>query len=170
MANPKNMPAQSDDAILRLDAFLPYRLNVVTQAVSQGLAKLYSDEFGINVPEWRILAALGENRHAHGPGWAGMTARDLGQHSRMGKVMVSRAAASLLGRKIISKRANHTDRRESFLQLTSNGARIYAAIVPRAQAFQANLAHGLSASDAAAFDRVIAHLLRFGHGGAAGAP
>ncbi|MDP4593554.1 MAG: MarR family winged helix-turn-helix transcriptional regulator [Beijerinckiaceae bacterium] len=154
---------QADSAILQLDSFLPYRLNVVTQAVSQALARLYSEEFDISVPEWRILAALGESRIAHGAGWPGMTARDLTQHSRMGKVMVSRAAATLLDRRILAKRANHTDRRESFLRLTAKGAKIYAAIVPRAQAFQASLEVGLSRRDAAAFDRVVLHLLRRAH-------
>ncbi len=150
----------SDGATLQLDTFLPYRLNVVTQAVSQALARLYSEEFGISVPEWRILAALGEAQRAGGPDWPGMTARDLARHGSMGKVMVSRAAAALVQRKILVRKANAADRRESFLHLSRKGAGIYMAIVPRAHAFQEQLARGISASDAQAFDRVVRHLMK----------
>ncbi|MCC2098756.1 MAG: winged helix-turn-helix transcriptional regulator [Hyphomicrobiales bacterium] len=145
--------------VLRLDDFLPYRLNVVTQAVSQGLADLYSAEFGLSVPEWRILAALGEQPDRNNPDWPGMTARDLARHGRMGKVMVSRASATLLERKIIARRANRDDRREHFLRLTPKGDGVYAAIVPRAREFQQLLEDGISPSDARAFDRVMQHLL-----------
>ncbi len=152
-------PARSQLKTLKLKHFLPYRLNVVTQAVSQGLARLYSEEFGISVPEWRILAALGELGAEHGEDWNGMTARDLCLHGRMGKVMVSRAVAALLRRRIIARRANKSDRREAFLRLTIKGENIYEAIVPRAQAFQATLEKGIASDDLAAFDRVIAHFL-----------
>ncbi|MGE3247340.1 MAG: MarR family winged helix-turn-helix transcriptional regulator [Beijerinckiaceae bacterium] len=144
---------------LKLEDFLPYRLNVVTQAVSQGLARLYSEDFGISIPEWRILAALGENGANGGADWPGMTARDLALHGRMGKVMVSRAAASLLRRRILARSANAADRREAFLKLTAKGEDIYAAIVPKARAFQELLEDGVSAADARAFERVVKHLL-----------
>ena len=152
-------PSRKPGPALTLAEFLPYRLNVVTQAVSLGLAQLYSDEFGISVPEWRILAALGEKTATCDQDWAGMTARDLAQHGRMGKVMVSRAVASLLDRKILSKRANRDDRREAFLRLTTRGADMYEAIVPKALAYQQSLASGISTADAKAFDRVVMHLL-----------
>lgn len=136
---------------LTLDNFLPYRLNVVTQAVSQALARLYSQEFGISIPEWRVIAALGE----HGE----MTARDIAAHGRLGKVAVSRAVSDLAGRKLVLRRANREDRRESFLRLSARGQAIYAAIVPRALAFQDALEDGIAHEDAAAFARVVRHLL-----------
>ena len=144
---------------LKLAEFLPYRLNVVTQAVSLGLERVYSEEFGISIPEWRILAALGELGHGRESDWPGLTARDLANHGRMGKVMASRAVASLLKRRILAKRANKLDRRETFLRLTAKGEAIYAAIVPKARAFQNLLEEGIPPADARAFDRVVAHLL-----------
>lgn len=154
------MPARARPAPpLKLTEFLPYRLNVVTQAVSQGLARLYSEEFGISIPEWRILAALGELGDRQDARWPSLTARDLAAHSHMGKVMVSRAVAAMLDKGLLAKRANAADRREAFLRLTGRGERVYAAIVPKARAFQALLEDGISRADAAAFDRVIAHLL-----------
>lgn len=152
-------PETSSGNSLKLGEFLPYRLNVVTQAVSQGLERLYSSEFGISVPEWRIIAALGELGAENDAAWAGMTARDLAQHGRMGKVMVSRAITTLAQRRIVARRANRSDRREAFVRLTAKGEAVYKAIVPRARAFQTSLEEGIAAQDLAAFDRVIAHFL-----------
>lgn len=146
--------------MLQLEEFLPYRLNVVTQAVSQALARLYSEQFGLSVPEWRIMAALGEYTCKNGSSAPGITARDIAKSSRMGKVMVSRAAVDLIDRKIVLRRANREDKREAFLRLSAKGLAMYADIVPKALAFQAKLEAGISDSDARAFDRVIRQLLQ----------
>ena len=42
-----------------LQNFLPYRLSLLTNTVSQGIAAAYRDRFGISVTEWRILDVLG---------------------------------------------------------------------------------------------------------------
>ena len=47
-------------APLKLEEFLPYRLNVVASLVSQALSRIYVDRYGIDVPEWRILVTLGQ--------------------------------------------------------------------------------------------------------------
>lgn len=137
---------------LALDEFLPYRLNVLAQIVAEGLEREYYKAFGIAIPEWRILAALGEHRE--------MTARDIGLHSRMHKTKVSRAVAHLVDRGLLDRRANETDRREAFLKLSPAGRSIYEAIIPMARAYEARLTDGLSAADLSAVDRVLKHILR----------
>ena len=139
------------DSVLHLADFLPYRLNVVTQAVSQGLAHFYATAHGISVPEWRIIATLGE--------FGEMNARDIASHSRMTKVMTSRAAASLHKRRLVSRRANRDDRREAFLKLSPQGVTIYEALVPKALAYEARLMAGLADEDRAALDRIITHFM-----------
>jgi DNA-binding MarR family transcriptional regulator len=136
---------------LHLADFLPYRLNVVTQAISHGLAQHYADIYGISIPEWRIIATAGE--------FGEMTARDIASHSRMSKVMTSRAATSLLKRRLLARRINRDDRRESFLRLSEQGEAIYAALVPKALAYQVRLMEGLSKNDIAALDRIIGHFM-----------
>ena len=42
-----------------LERFLPYRLSVLTNTISQGIAAGYREQFGISITEWRILAVLG---------------------------------------------------------------------------------------------------------------
>ena len=46
---------------LRLDTFLPFRLSVLSNAVSRKIADMYEREFDISIWQWRILAVLGEN-------------------------------------------------------------------------------------------------------------
>jgi DNA-binding MarR family transcriptional regulator len=142
------MPRRS----LELAQFLPYRLSIVMQAVSEGLALRYSREFGISIPEWRIISTLGENSE--------MTARDIAVHARMNKTMVSRAAADLMQRRIIARRANREDRREAFLRLTRQGEDIYAAIVPLALDYERGLTAGMSGEDVSVLGRLLDQLLR----------
>src|ERR1700681_4194912 len=104
-------------APLKLDEFLPYRLNVVTSLVSQALSRIYVDRYGIGVPEWRILVTLGE--------FETMTAKAIGAHSHMHKTKVSRAVSALERRKLIVRRENRADRREAFLSLPPAGRTLY---------------------------------------------
>ena len=46
-------------AVLELEHFLPYRLSVLSNRISQEIARLYADRFALNVTEWRLLAVLG---------------------------------------------------------------------------------------------------------------
>jgi DNA-binding MarR family transcriptional regulator len=147
----KERPVRKEKS-LALDEFLPYRLNVLAQLVAEGLAREYSKAFGIVIPEWRIVAALGEQRE--------MTARDIGIHSRMHKTKVSRAVSTLIERGLIDRRANETDRRVAFLKLSAEGRKIYEAIIPMARAYEARLTEGVDAADLAAVDRVLKHILR----------
>ena len=38
-----------------LEQFLPYRLNVIAEIVSQSLSRIYSSQYGITIPEWRVV-------------------------------------------------------------------------------------------------------------------
>jgi hypothetical protein len=42
------------EAPLKLDGFLPYRLNVCSNLVTQALSRIYSERHKIGVPEWRV--------------------------------------------------------------------------------------------------------------------
>ncbi len=46
--------------LLKLEDFLPHRLNVLSSLVSQALTRVYG-RYGIGIPEWRVLVTLGEN-------------------------------------------------------------------------------------------------------------
>ena len=146
----RSAAAAPPDDILVLEEFLPYRLSVLATIVSQGFARLYSDRFGISIPEWRVIAMLGQ----HGS----LTSKEIGERTHMHKTMVSRAVTDLDRHGLLSRLTNRADKRELFLSLTDSGRRTYSEIVPLARDFAARLTADLSESDRAAFDRIIATL------------
>jgi DNA-binding MarR family transcriptional regulator len=137
---------------LALESFLPYRLSVLTNRVSRGLARTYAERFGLSVPEWRVLAVLGR--------FPNLSANEVAERSAMDKVMVSRAVARLLRAGLLTRESDRRDRRRSVLTFTATGAAVYGRIVPLALAYQENLLAALSADEVAALDRLIAKLDR----------
>ncbi len=150
---PREPPSpKRHDGALTLAAFLPYRLNVVAASVSEGLARIYSERFGLGIPDWRVLATIAEFRS--------ITAKAVGAHAHMSKVRVSRAAAALEARGLIRRDRNAADLREAFLVLTPAGEAVHAEIVPLALDYAARLTAGLSPEDMAAIDLAIDTLTR----------
>lgn len=139
------------DAPLKLDEFLPYQLNVVASLVSQALSRLYVERYGIGVAEWRVLVTLGE--------FETMTGKAIGEHSHMHKTKVSRAVAMLEKRKLLVRRVNRSDLRESFLSLTPEGRAIYEDLAPGATAFARHLSEAMDPADREAFARALQRLI-----------
>jgi len=139
-----------DAAPLKLEQFLPYRLNVVASLVSQALSRIYADRYGIGVPEWRVLVTLGQ--------FGVMTGKSIGAHSHMHKTKVSRAVALLERRKLITRKANRDDLREAFLTLTPAGRAMYDDLAPIALDFANRLSEAVAPADRAAFERAIDQL------------
>ncbi len=151
-----DMPIVPGDAPLKLEEFLPYRLNVLATLVSQALSRIYVDRYGIGVPEWRVLVTLGQ--------YGIMTGKAVGAHSHMHKTKVSRAVAELENRKLIARRANRADLRESFLSLTPAGRAIYEDLAPGALAFAQRLAEAIDPADRPAFERAVERLTECSRG------
>src|SRR3546814_11512196 len=100
---------------LNLDQFLPYRLSIASNALSERIAADYQNRFGLKIPEWRLMAVLGEG--------APKTQRELVAKTRMDKVTVNRAAKALADRQLIRRQAHEADGRAHHLALTENGWR-----------------------------------------------
>ena len=143
------MPAQlgSAEAALKLEDFLPYRLNVCANIVSNALSRIYAERYNIGVPEWRVLVTLGQ--------FGMMTAKAIGIHSHMHKTKVSRAVAMLERRKLVTRRANRDDLREAFLSLTPAGRDIYSDLAPSALEFARKLMETVEPADRAALGRAL---------------
>jgi len=88
-----------------------------------------------------------------------MTAKAIGAHSCMHKTKVSRAVAQLEKRKLIARKANRDDMRESFLSLTPAGREMYDELAPIATRFANRLLDSVDAADRPALDRAIAKLI-----------
>ena len=111
-----------------LNAFLPYRLAAASSRISRAFAEKYRDEFGISIPEWRVLA------HLHHAG--DVSVRDIEARVDMEKSKVSRAASRLEAAGYVSKAVNDADRRLLVLRLTPTGRDLVARVVPVATRFQ----------------------------------
>jgi DNA-binding MarR family transcriptional regulator len=143
-------PGAPEEAPLKLEEFLPYRLNVVASLVSQALSRVYAERYGIGVPEWRVLVTLGQ--------YGTMSGKAVGAHSHMHKTKVSRAVALLEQRKLLARRVNRDDMREQLLSLTPAGRAIYQDLAPVAAAFAQRLAEAVDEADRAAFERALMRL------------
>jgi DNA-binding MarR family transcriptional regulator len=144
---PKTAP---DHAVLELDRFLPYRLSVLSNRISQDIAGLYGERFGLNVTEWRILAVLGR--------YPDLSATEVAERTAMDKVAISRAVTSLLASGRLKRRLHGEDRRRSVLQLSAKGYRVYDEVAPLALAYERQLLEGLREDELAALDRLLTRM------------
>jgi len=120
------MPDPADD--FDLNSFLPYRLVAAANRASRAFAERYRAEFGITIPEWRVLAHL---NHA-----GAVSVRDIEARVDMEKSKVSRAASRLEEAGYITKQVHGTDRRLLELRLTPEGRALVARLLPVANAYQ----------------------------------
>ncbi len=138
------------EGVLVLEAFLPYRLSILSNTVSGRIAKSYAERFSLTVPEWRVMAVLGR--------FPGLTAGEVTERTAMDKVQVSRAVARLLKTKRIERRVVDGDRRARHLFLTGEGRGVYSEIVPLALDYERRLAASLSAADRVQLEKLLAKL------------
>jgi len=137
---------------LDLDGFVPYRLSVLTNRVSSAIARHYSERFDLSVPEWRVIAVLGQA--------PGLSARDVAKRTAMDKVQVSRAVQSLLAAKRLTRTAHANDGRIAHLSLSAKGQAIYNEVVPLALSLERQFLSVLSQSEQKSLDMLLDKLSR----------
>ena len=135
---------------LKLDAFLPYRLSIASNLVSDAIASTYRALFGLRIPEWRLIAIIAESE--------GMTQQALGVATRMDKVAVSRAALALAARGLVERRPNPEDQRSHLLSLTASGRALYEQVAPKALEMEARIFAGFDAAELARFAAMLDRL------------
>jgi len=140
----------SGEPELKLDAYLPYRLSVASNAVSGLIARAYQDRFGLTVPQWRLICVLAED--------GGLTQGQIVARTVMDKVTVSRAAQGLSKRRLIARTDHQADGRSHVLALTPEGAGLHAEIAPLALAYEAALIAGLAPEEVVLLKRLLSRL------------
>jgi len=135
---------------LELENFLPYRLSILAQLVSESLHDLYAAPFDLTVTQWRVMAALGR--------FAPLTASEVGARIVMDKVAVSRAVAGLMKRGLIERATDRDDRRRASLRLSARGRAMHARIVPMAINYETRLYQALSRRERQVFDTLADRL------------
>ena len=140
-----------EDNTLLLHDFLPYRLAVLAKIVGISLSKIYREKFDITNQQWRVIFALARQ--------ANSSASQIVHHAALDKVQVSRAVAGLIEKKLLERNANDLDRRNSVLNLTTDGWKIYEQIAPEAMAFEARLKESLDEREVALLDTLLSKLM-----------
>lgn len=135
---------------LTLAEFLPYQLSITSNAVSDLIARAYRGKFALKIPEWRLMAVLGEVASA--------TQRELVVSTAMDKVTVNRASKALEERELIGRAPNMADGRSHHLTLTTTGRELYDQIVPMALSIEAQLATVLGSGEAKMLEAMLAKL------------
>jgi DNA-binding MarR family transcriptional regulator len=107
-----------------LDDFIPYKLAVVANRVSQSIGHVFETQFNLQMPEWRILMAL----YAYGA----LIFNEVVERTSMDKARVSRAQRRLVDLNMIKTSDHPTDGRRLILALTPTGVRRCADILPEA--------------------------------------
>ena len=134
-----------------LERFLPYRLSLLSNTVSEGIAIAYRTEYGLSVTKWRVIAILGR--------FPGQTASEVVHRTAMDKVAISRAVKKLQDKGLVERQEHEEDRRRQPLALTSAlGEPLYRAIIPQALDYEQDLLDALSKTEQQQLDSIIEKL------------
>jgi len=147
-ADPREESAPKKAARLDLFKFVPFRLNRLAAEVSSALSAEYAARYGLDIPEWRVLATLGFRHDA-------CSAQYIAQCTRTHKSTISRAVTSLMKREIVERVENEDDRREFRLRLTRKGAALYEELIPRLLRREQEILSCLSAQERRDFARLL---------------
>lgn len=122
------------------EEFLLFRLSSVSRRVASACADVYFAEFGLSVPEWRLMAQIGR--------FGSISAKDIAEKISMDRVAISRAAGKCLAEGLIQERFSATDRRSKVLSFTPKGKALYKRVIPRACELANLIEAGLSKREA----------------------
>ena len=136
---------------LHLEHFVPYRLSVLTNIVSMSIAEAYEREFGLSIPQWRVIAVLAR--------YPNLSAIEVAERTAMDKVAVSRAVQGLLANRRLVRAYDSGDRRRTRLRLSNAGQSVYTRVAPLALSYEKKLLAALSPTDRRVLDRLLGRLV-----------
>ena len=146
------MVPRSEKPPLQLASFLPYRLSTLSNRISRAIADLYEERFQLTLPEWRVMAVLGEEPD--------LSATEVAERTAMDKVAVSRAVNRLIEAGRLERHFAADDKRRSVLALSAHGRRVYRQIVPLAINYEEALLERLTAEEIDTLDGLLKKLER----------
>ena len=135
-------------AKLDLFRFVPFRLNRLAAEVSAALSSEYQERYGLDIPEWRVLATLGFRDDA-------CSAQYIAHCTRTHKSTISRAVTTLMTRQLVERVENADDRREFRLRMTREGKALYQELIPRLKRKEQAILSCLSAQERRDFSHML---------------
>lgn len=145
--------ASKKGASLDLFSFVPFRLNRLAAEVSSALASEYQQRYGLDIPEWRVLATLGFRNDA-------CSAQYIAHCTRTHKSTISRAVTALMQRQLVERVENEDDRREFALRMTRKGTALYQELIPRLKRREQEILSCISAQERREFAAVLGKIER----------
>lgn len=106
---------------LPLDESLAYKITVIADLIARRVSHIAATVGGLNLSQWRVLAAIGDQE--------GRTASQVVDMTPMDKGIVSRAVASLVTQGYLVRQASEQDGRVSHLYMTAGGRQTFEQIV-----------------------------------------
>ena len=140
-----------DHAPLELERFLPYRLSILSNTISQGIADDYQKRYDLSVTEWRVMAVLAR--------FDGLSAREVAERTAMDKVAVSRALARLVEAGRVNRDTHDGDKRRSVLGLSEAGWKLHDEVAPMARAREREVLAKLDEEERVWLERILDKLL-----------
>jgi DNA-binding MarR family transcriptional regulator len=140
--------ASKEGSRLDLFSFVPFRLNRLAAEVSAALSGEYQQRYGLDIPEWRVLATLGFRNDA-------CSAQYIAHCTRTHKSTISRAVTALMRRQLVERVENEDDRREYRLRMTRKGKALYEELIPRLLRKEREILSCLSAQERKDFARML---------------
>ncbi|WP_233475335.1 MarR family winged helix-turn-helix transcriptional regulator [Bradyrhizobium brasilense] len=150
LAGMKQSAAPASDDGLKLSAWLPYRLFLVTAQVARPLERFYGETFGLSQAGWRILAVIAERDAAN--------ASEIGRACALDPFAVSRGIGQLTELGFAVRRSGKSDRRFAAVSITRSGRAAFNRIAALGNAIEARLLARLSESERATLDSALTRL------------
>jgi DNA-binding MarR family transcriptional regulator len=141
--------AGAAEAAMPLEELVTYRVCILAKMMDRASAAELA-AYRLGVAEWRVLAQLSVVSPA--------TVRGLAARLRVDRAEVSRAAAALVGRRLVRRERDLRDARSALFRLTEAGRALHREIMPSRVALHERLMAALTPNEAAALTASVRKL------------
>ncbi|WP_394690903.1 MarR family winged helix-turn-helix transcriptional regulator [Hoeflea sp.] len=138
------------DKLLRLEAWLPYRLFRVSTRVADVLNAFYGPKFGFSRSAWRTMAIIANH--------PGASAKEICQAGGLDQFSVSRAIKQLVELGYAQRQAGRSDRRYAAVELSASGWTAFTEISDLAKRLDAELISAVTENELAVLNRILTKL------------
>lgn len=118
--------------------------------LSRAVGTVYSDHFGLNTHQWRVLAAVAV--------WGPIEAAQVSRRATVDKAAVSRAVRGLISNDLLKRSLHDQDGRKITLEVTPAGRHTVKAVVQRIGVIQERLFKGYDRSKVREFFAMLRDL------------
>jgi DNA-binding MarR family transcriptional regulator len=134
---------------LTVDNFLTTFMSQVVNALKRSITQPYAQQFGLTVPEWRLLSLLSHSKR--------LPFAELVLQSTSDKALVSRTMRLLEKRGLVEIHAEgNTPRKRLICLITAEGDALHRKVIPLARRSQAEVIRVMSPDER----RVVFHALK----------